>query len=400
MGSKLRNILLAAVLVIMISSAKMQGMPSDAEVVHTENKPKEQGALSSFLELFGGYGRSITKAKRRLENFGMQTIRGMINLPSMKPHGPSNIAREEADLENARNAYNQKQKNVFDQPMPGHAGTPPPFNPPPHMNMNKRNLQSAGGIDQEDPDGGDTTNGAQAEQLSILTAMLQYNGGAPLVFPMDYKANPCENGGQPSWINLTAYVCNFNALPKEKYDSFQNRTLCKVVTANVGGCHCPSDYYGRSCSKFLGFTCRHNSFTGYDAACLAEYNKFGKNRIGYPPCRPFRDDGTYDFEISLNCSYQNVSRAYGNTKLAQEGLKLEYLMADSNNLYYDQPKNNTPFTYVLKKEGAYNLTDDFDLNMGISYLNWGDLFEEYGTPQTYKVSNFVKDPVTKEGSQL
>lgn len=194
----------------------------------------------------------------------------------------------------------------------------------------------------------DETNEDKVEQQKILDDLLIRRD--PSLDPLEYKmpaTKNCEFGSKKLFLEVTANVCNGAFVTPEERAEL-DPTLCFSNSARIEACYCSFDYFGRTCSQFTGISCGHNSYTPYDADCLAEYNKSNLRRMGYPPCRAFKS-GSYDFEISLKCGPNNLNVQYDSEELLKEGIKLEYLMNKANKLIYNQPNIGLPtFSYIME----------------------------------------------------
>lgn len=156
--------------------------------------------------------------------------------------------------------------------------------------------------------------------------------------------------GKAPKVNYTiqTFICRGVRLTEAEYANRTNLSGCYVNNATVEACYCSFDFYGRYCDKFMGLTCQGKKVTDYDAECLKDfYSQYGTKRMGYPPCRPFKD-GVYNFDAEVSCALYNVSKELNTLDFMRDGIKMEYMMLPGNNIVHKNFTNpNITFNYAM-----------------------------------------------------
>lgn len=316
------------------------------EEAQTDAKPREN-KLRDLLSVVNNFAKDLLRMKKRFEMATFGAVKKWMT-PNLKQHHMASEEEfeDELDEEILKEEYfdfDEAEKVLFRQIMKNKHKEAEPQS---YAFEKKRRLQETT-LDQEYVST-DETNEAKAEQEKMLDDLLIRRDSSlePLEFRMP-ATKACESGSQKLFLQVTANVCNGAFVTLEEKGK-ADPALCFTNVAKIESCFCSFDSYGRTCSQFTGIRCSHNSYTPYDADCLAEYNKSNLRRLGYPPCRAFKS-GAYDFEISLKCGPNDLNEQFASEELMKEGIKLEYLMNKANKLVYEQPAANLPaYAYIME----------------------------------------------------
>lgn len=345
--------------------------------------------LYGFMQQLVEIGKTLYKTKRNMEAYTIKFFSSFGRPSSSFDEYQEDLDEEDDDTAALMDSLDEEEKSLYllmvKQKTKVWAG---------ELDRGIRSLQENGQDQIEGDDESDTV----SEEQEIMEKIKQKSDTVNEVL---MKAGTrCQNGGEKLKLRVKAYICASELVLKAQYDALTDKSKCYITETDIEGCYCSYDFYGRYCENFAGFQCTGISSTPYDSQCLQEYNKAYKNRLGYPPCRPFdKSSLQYEFEARLNCSLFDLNEEFKSSLLKAEGIKLEDLMTNKTKLEFTQPTANLPLFNYSFVGADYKVLNDTRLRMGVTYIDWERLFEPVHDVEERNLTSYVTGADGKTGRQ-